>query len=172
MPSFWGLNPQTPKPPAAGDSAPDPPPSMMRLNYTNLLAHVSQFENFYFLTLVNHITASGLPFYDIFAHKKFLVRKFLITSLHAIFDLYLPNQKSWLRLCFESCSWKAFQHGQRHFETQTFWSQRWAFCEAWFLERQLNKVHQCVTLCIFVITIATIAISSLCRGTTWKLENE
>ena len=77
-----------------------------------------------------------------------------------------------LVLAHERFSWKAFKHGQRHFETQTFWSQRWTFWDACFLERQLNIVHQCVTLRIFVITTATIAISSVCRGATWKLSNE
>ena len=33
-------------------------------------------------------------------------------------------------------------------------------------------MHQCVTMRIFVITTATITISSVCRDTTYKLENE
>ena len=34
------------------------------------------------------------------SHKKFLFRKFLMTSLHVVFGLPPPpNQKSWLRLC-------------------------------------------------------------------------
>ena len=33
------------------------------------------------------------------SHKKFLFQKFLMTSLHVIFGLPPPNQKSWLRLC-------------------------------------------------------------------------
>ena len=33
------------------------------------------------------------------SRKKFLFRKFLMTSLHVIFGLPSPNQKSWLRQC-------------------------------------------------------------------------
>ena len=58
-PDSGGKASRPPKPPAARDSA-HGPPSMMRSSYASLLAHVSQFRNFPFLTLVNHTTASGL----------------------------------------------------------------------------------------------------------------
>ena len=69
-----GFAPRPSKPLAIGDSAPRPP-SMMRLSYTSLLAHVSHFGNFHLLILVNHTTSSGLPFYDIFVPQKNLLSK-------------------------------------------------------------------------------------------------
>ena len=43
---------------------------MIRLSYPILLADVSQFGHFYFLTLENQTKAFGHPFYDIFVPQK------------------------------------------------------------------------------------------------------
>ena len=93
----WGLRPQTP----VSDT----------FEYTSLLNTSPKLDIYTFLTIsfrplplskswlsairlqlqIFHSTIS-LP------HKKFLFRKFLMTSLHVICGLGPPNQKSWLRL--------------------------------------------------------------------------
>ena len=98
LPSNWGFGPK--------------PPSVIRLSklvclHTSPNLHIFIF-NFWFKRslfwklfvkcqtrprlLIIHSTIS-------LSHKKFLFRKFLMTSLHVIFGWASPQSKSWLRLC-------------------------------------------------------------------------
>ena len=103
-----GKAPRPPMPPAAGGSALRPP-SIIRLSYSTLLysTHVSHVKHFHILNTglgpppLNECvvtcqhklkaTASDLPFYDIFAPRKFPLLKLLMTSLHVICGLGPPN---------------------------------------------------------------------------------
>ena len=96
------------------------PPSVIRLSYSSLLTHVSQFRYFYFLILFKpypsrkllvkcrtRSTASDFPFYEIFVSQKVPSLK-ISDDVIASDLLFRPlNQKSWLRLCMGG--------GGRHF---------------------------------------------------------
>ena len=103
----WGLCPQTPV------------CDKLELHRLTLhVSHFSHFRHFHFLTIgffkpspfskILWLSAKHRPrlliFYSMTSlyHKKFLFRKFLMTSLH-VFVVRAPplNQKSWLRLCTE-----------------------------------------------------------------------
>ena len=97
-PAAGGFALRSPKPPAAGGSA-SRSPSIILLNYSTLLystrlsISIFSYFNYWFksspsdeflVTCQHQAKASDLPFYNIFAHTKNPLSKFLMTSLNVI----------------------------------------------------------------------------------------
>ena len=90
-PTAGGFAPRPPKPPAAGDPAPRPSVcDTFELHW--LSQNVFKITYLHFST---RISLSPLPLQN---PGYVPTGKFLMTSLHVICGLGLPNQKFWLRL--------------------------------------------------------------------------
>ena len=106
-PTAKGFAPRPPKPLTAGGSAPRPS-SVLRLRYTTFLNTSPKLDICTFQRVLKALslckillkcqpaTISDLPSYDIFARKKFLFWKFLMTSLHVIGGFGPPYETKFL----------------------------------------------------------------------------